>query len=51
MKRTHGCPMVAMHREPQDCIKEKCYFWVDGKCNPEVKKRDFEFSTKRSYEF
>jgi hypothetical protein len=31
--------MVAMHREPQDCIKEKCYFWVDGKCNPEVKKR------------
>jgi hypothetical protein len=27
MKKTHKCPMVEIHREPQDCIKEKCYFW------------------------
>ena len=43
MKRTHGCSMVAIYGGPQDCIKEKCYFWVDGKCNSKVKKYDFEF--------
>jgi hypothetical protein len=27
MKRTHKCPMVAIHIEPQDCIENKCCFW------------------------
>ena len=22
-----NCVMVAINREPQECIKEKCFFW------------------------
>jgi len=43
IKESKLCPLVARGHEPQECIAENCIFWKDGKCNPEVKKHDFEF--------
>jgi len=34
------CVLVAIHRDPQDCIEDKCYFWdkKKGKCKWLIKK-------------
>jgi hypothetical protein len=35
-----NCIMVAVHRKPQECIEDNCYFWdtINGKCKWLTKK-------------
>ncbi|GAG80353.1 unnamed protein product [marine sediment metagenome] len=43
IEKTKLCPAVLLSREPQECIKESCYFWIDEKCQLKVIKQDFKY--------